>query len=464
VVVVDLTGGLTMRNAVRLGLAAVTVIMIAGLGIVSSAASVARVATTDRRSTAAADWITYHHDNARTGVAPDLAPLGTLSPAWAADLDGAVYGQPLVVGDRVFAATENDTVYALDVATGAVVWSARVGTPMPRSQLPCGNIDPLGITSTMVYDPANNLLFALAERTGAAHVLVSVDAGSGQVREERAAEPPEGDRIAHQQRAALNLVGDRVYIAYGGLAGDCGNYIGSVVSLPVTGDAAPISYAVPTTREGGIWAPGGGLVVGGNLLYAVGNGESTSGDYDGSDSVIALTPQLARADWFAPSTWAQDNAADLDLGSMTPAQVGPYVYADGKRGAGYTLRADHLGQIGGQVSQATVCKAFGGSAVVGDTVYVPCRDGVSAVRVDSSGAIQVLWRGPAAARGSPVVGGGAVWVVDYDGGTLFALDHATGAVRQQISIGVAPHFASPTLAGDRAYIGTMTGVVAVAGA
>src|SRR3954471_13631080 len=44
------------------------------------------------------DWTTYHHDNARSGVATGLAPLGTLSHAWSATLDGAVYGQPLVVG------------------------------------------------------------------------------------------------------------------------------------------------------------------------------------------------------------------------------------------------------------------------------------------------------------------------------------------------------------------------------
>jgi polyvinyl alcohol dehydrogenase (cytochrome) len=452
----------------RLTTVAATAVLVGGLAtaaVRSAGASDASGAAVGRPVAAAAgDWTTYHHDNARTGVAPDLAPLGTLSSAWTAGLDGAVYGQPLVVGDRVFAATENDTVYALAAATGAVVWSAHVGTPMPRSQLPCGNIDPLGITGTMVYDPATNLLFALAERTGAEHVLVSIDAATGQVHEQRAAEPPRGDRVAHQQRPALTLLDDRVYIAYGGLAGDCGNYIGSVVSLPTTGNDTPISYAVPTTREGGIWATGGAVVVGGNLVYAVGNGESTSGAHDGSDSVIALTPQLQLADWFSPSTWADDNAADLDLGSMSPALVGPYVFTDGKRGIGYTLRADHFGQIGGQVTQASVCKAFGDSAVVGNVVYVPCRDGMRAVRVGDAGQIEVLWRGPGAARGSPVVGGGAVWVVDYDGGTLYALDQATGAVRQQISIGVAPHFASPTLAGDRVYIGTMSGVAAIAGA
>jgi DNA-binding beta-propeller fold protein YncE len=97
-------------------------------------------------------------------------------------------------------------------------------------------------------------------------------------------------------------------------------------------------------------------------------------------------------------------------------------------------------------------------------VYVPCADGLRAVRVTTTGQLQVLWRGPATGRGSPVVGGGAVWVVDYDGGTLFALDPATGAVRQQIAIGTAPHFASPTLSGTRAYVGTVSGVVAIGGA
>jgi outer membrane protein assembly factor BamB len=439
---------------------------VAVVALVGAVAAAAAGTSSAPRASAAADgdWTTYHHDNARSGVAAGLAPLGTLSRAWSAALDGAVYGQPLVIGDRVFAATENDTVYALDAATGAVAWSTHVGTPVRRSSLPCGNIDPLGITSTMVYDPATNLLFALAERTGPQHVLVSIDATTGHLNAERAAEPPRGDPVAHQQRAALNLVGDRVYIAYGGLAGDCANYIGSVVSLPTTGAATPASYAVPTTREAGIWAPGGATVVGDNLLYAVGNGESTSGAYDGSDSVIALSRDLQLADRFAPSTWAADNAADLDLGSMTPALVGSYVYTDGKRGTGYTLRSGGLGGIGGQVAQATVCRAFGAAAVAGDTIYVPCTDGPRAVRISSAGDIQPLWHGPNAAKGSPVLGGGAVWVVDYDGGTLFALDPATGSVRQQIPVGVCPHFASPTLAHDRVYVGTTSGVVAIAGA
>jgi polyvinyl alcohol dehydrogenase (cytochrome) len=411
-------------------------------------------------STSDGDWPTYHRDNTRAGVAAGLPPLAPLSRAWEAKLDGAVYGQPLVVGDVVYAATENDTVYALDAGSGRLLWSAHVGTPVPRSNLPCGNIDPLGITSTMVYDPASRLVFALAETTGAHHTLVSIDAATGAVREQRPAEPPKGDRVAHQQRSALTLLNGRIYVGYGGLAGDCGRYFGSVVALPTTGGGAPISYAVPTTREAGIWAPGGASVRGDRMYFPVGNGESTAG-YDGSDSVLALTPDLALVDSFAPKTWAADNAKDLDLGSMTPALVGDYVYADGKRGVGYLLKADHLGGIGGEVAQAEVCQAYGASAVDGDTVYVPCADGPRAVSVSGSGQMTVRWHAPVRARGSPVVGAGAVWVVDYDGGWLYALDPGTGQPRQQLRIGTAPHFASPTLAHRHAYVGTLAGVVAV---
>jgi polyvinyl alcohol dehydrogenase (cytochrome) len=408
------------------------------------------------------DWPTYHRDQARSGVAPGFPTLGTLHQAWRSKLDGAVYGQPLFIGDTLFAATEHDTVYALDAGTGQVRWSAHLGEPMPGKQLPCGNIDPLGITSTMVYDPDTGVVFALAETLGAHHTLYGLDARTGAVRVSRAAEPPQGDPVAHQQRAALNLLDGRVYLAYGGLAGDCGQYIGSVVSVPTTGNGALASYAVPTPREGGIWAPGGGSVHNGQLLYAVGNGESGSGSgYDGSDSVLRLDRDLKLVDRFSPVTWAEDNDADLDLGSLTAVVVNGYVFADGKRGTAYTLRPDHLGGIGGQVGQGPVCKAYGGPVVDGDTIYVPCRDGVRAVRVEADGQVHVRWQAAVPARGSPVLGGGAVWVVDYDAGVLYALDPATGAVRQQLPIGKAPHFASPTLAKGRAYVGTLDGVTAV---
>jgi sugar lactone lactonase YvrE len=63
-----------------------------------------------------------------------------------------------------------------------------------------------------------------------------------------------------------------------------------------------------------------------------------------------------------------------------------------------------------------------------------------------------------------VIGGGAVWWVDYFGGELYALDPATGATKAQIYLGSAcPTFTSPTVVGNQAFVGTKTGVVAVGG-
>jgi polyvinyl alcohol dehydrogenase (cytochrome) len=419
-------------------------------------------APTAASTPAPADWITYHHDNSRTGFAADLAPVSTLRLAWRTDLDGAVFGQPLLVGGTVLAATEADTVYALDSATGRVLWSTHLGTPQPLSGLPCGDIDPLGITSTMVYDPATGRVFAVAETDGGDHTLYGIDARTGRVAVHTPVEPPRGDRLAHQQRSALTLSGGRVYIAYGGLYGDCARYVGSVVSVTTAG-TDPLAYAVPTTRQAGIWAPGGAVVVDGTLLYPVGNGESTS-NYDGSDSVIALSPTLTRTDLFAPTTWQRDNAADLDLGSAGPVPLGRWVLAVGKRGTGYVTRAGHLGGVGGQVADAPVCQSFGGASVVGSTAYVPCTDGPCAVTIDANGTPSVRWRASVTANGSPTVGGGAVWVPDDDTGTLYALDQRTGQVLTRFDVGPLPHFASPTLAGRSAYLGTLGGVVAIAGA
>jgi outer membrane protein assembly factor BamB len=146
--------------------------------------------------------------------------------------------------------------------------------------------------------------------------------------------------------------------------------------------------------------------------------------------------------------------------------VGGYVFISGKSGIGYVVRAGHLGGIGGQIARLTVCAGFGTGAVYGSTVYVPCHDGgIRAVTIGSGGIPQVTWTARAnAAQGSPVTGGGAVWVVDYQGGILYALDPSSGVIRGSVAVGQAPHFSAPALSGGRAYVGTLGGVVSVNGA
>ena len=415
----------------------------------------------------AATWPTYGRDFARSDVAAGVAAPGPLRVSWRAHLDGAVYGQPLLVGNLVIAATENDSIYGLDQATGRVAWRRHVGTPVPLADLPCGNIDPLGITGTPVYDAGNGLVYAVAETSGYHHILVGVSVSNGAVQVERDIPTPDGQPRYDQQRPGLAIEDGRVYVAFGGLYGDCGPYRGSVVGIPLGGSGPLLSYLVPTSREGAIWGTAGPVTgPDGTLYVSVGNGSVTSTRFDGSDSVTALSPALRQVGIFAPATWYQDSQGDLDLGSTQPVLAGTgMLLALGKSGTAYLLNPAHLGGVGGQIAQAPVCPAYGAASVDGSTVYEPCEQGGMAAISVAGDQIHVLWRGPASAWGSPVVGGGAIWVTGWSAGTLYELDPATGAVRYSLNLGTTlPHFASLSMTGSRAYLGTNGGVTEVAGA
>jgi outer membrane protein assembly factor BamB len=413
-------------------------------------------------SPTAVDWPVYHRNAARTGYDRGFPAPGTLTHAWSANLDGAVYGQPIVVGGTVFAATEHDTVYALDPTSGAVLWQRHLGTPVRLATLPCGNIDPLGITSTMAYDPATGSIFASAELAGPKHTLFALDPVKGTLRWSRSLDLASSSPRTLQQRGALAVSNGYVYVGFGGLAGDCGQYKGKVIGVRTNGTGARIIYRVPVAREGAIWSPGGPVIDGkGNVYVSVGNGSSTT-TYDGSDSVLKLSPALKLGSRFAPSRWRTDNAHDLDLGSFSPVLVpGGWVFIVGKSGIGYVLHRSSLGGIGGQVSSRTVCRAFGGAAQIGAVLFIPCTTGIQRISIGPTGTISRGWHTTTGANGPPVVGSGTVWSLALASGELYALSTSTGAVRAHISVGPVPHFASPTLWNGLVLVGTMHGVVAV---
>jgi outer membrane protein assembly factor BamB len=411
---------------------------------------------------AGSDWTMYHGDPARSGVAHGMPAVRTVQVMANIRLDGAVYASPLVVGGQVIVATENDSVYGLD-RSGRELWHQHLGEPATGDELPCGNIDPLGITGTPIA--ADGVVYLAAEYgRPPRHELVAIDLASHAVKWRRSLDLAGVETKAMQERGALAITGGRVWVPFGGLNGDCGGYKGRVVGYRLDGTGDPISYTVPTTREAGIWTPPGpSVAANGDLFVSVGNGESGPGDpYDHSDSVLRLNPQAKLVDSFSPSTWPTDNAADLDLGSQGPALVGTkWVVIAGKSGAAYVLRQGDLGGIGGEVSQRDLCRSFGGTAVEGDTVYLPCTDGVRAVQVGSTGQLQPRWQADSEIAGSPVVAGGRVWAVAQDEHTLHALDPATGKSRAEVQVGAVSRFATPAISDDLVLVPTLSGVVYV---
>ncbi|MGH9296598.1 MAG: PQQ-binding-like beta-propeller repeat protein, partial [Acidimicrobiales bacterium] len=204
---------------------------------------------------------------ASTTSVPSERPVagGTLRRHWISSrLDGQVYAKPVVWKSLVLVATEDDSVYALSLATGRQVWSAHLASPAPAAALPCGDINPLGITSTPGLDRRTGRLFVLAEtyvNSSVSHRLFALDASDGHVLWSERADPlGMTSPRDQQQRPALVISRGRVYVSYGGLYGDCGTYRGYVVGLQVSAPGAMITFSVAAANQAAIWSPSGPAV------------------------------------------------------------------------------------------------------------------------------------------------------------------------------------------------------------
>ena len=256
-------------------------------------------------------WTVYHGDLLGDGVASSLASVNTSRRYWtSADLDGQLYGEPLVFGPLVFVGTEADVVYALSSTTGTVVWSRHIAAPVPSGDLPCGDISPdVGITGTPVIDPSRQEIFVVADELVAPaprHVLVGLDVTSGAVELQVPVDPPGSDPAALLQRTGLTLDGGSVVFGMGGNYGDCSTYRGRIVSVAEAG-GSPRYFTVDAgsdQSQGAVWMGGAAPVVdrSGHIWVTAGNGSVTSSEqgYDDSDSVLELSPSARPPAVFRP--------------------------------------------------------------------------------------------------------------------------------------------------------------------
>jgi len=457
--------------------------------------------------------LTYHGDAARSGnfVVPALtwqnAASTQLDNAFGARVDGHLYAQPLYWRDPnnpqnvlVLTASENNIVQAFDAQSGKEVWSKSVGRPVPRSTLPCGNINPLGITGTPVIDPATQAIYfdaAVEERDGPRHQVFGLSLKDGSVLQGFPVDVARAlqatgrrfDPRIQNQRTAMSLLDGAVYAGFSGHFGDCGDYRGWVVGVPLRQPAKVMSFAA-RARGGGIWAPGGMPVVGRDIFFATGN---TFGAKEWSDgeAVFRVGVDLQRSDskrdFFAPADWRSLDAGDVDLGGSNPLPLNvlgaggnqALILALGKDRKAYLLDRNNLGGIGGQLAVATVAQrlilASPASYPLGNDVMVAfdapgsqcpasSRGGdltVLKIRAGSPPAMSTAWCGAVNGRGSPIVtttdghSDPIVWMLGAEGDNrLHAFRGDTGApLFESQPLAGLRHFQTLIATQDRLYVG-----------
>src|SRR5204863_4346397 len=166
---------------------------------------------------------------------------------------------------KVIAVTESDNVYALDAITGTMIWQRNVGPPASGM----GLISPVGITGTPVIDLPSRSLILVAVISGPNNMISSLNVDTGATNLgfpiDINASFPGFSSSLHMQRGALALLGNKVYIPYGGYA-DVGNYQGRVLGVSL--DGSQLGSWVTTSLKSGIWNPGG-LASDGTSIFAV---------------------------------------------------------------------------------------------------------------------------------------------------------------------------------------------------
>jgi outer membrane protein assembly factor BamB len=415
------------------------------------------------------NWTTYHGNAEATGVDATHTRLRPSRRAWTSPaLDGQLYGEPLVADGRIVAATENNTVYAIAAHSGRILWSHHLAKPVPSGDLPCGDISPdVGITGTPVIDAERHEIFVDADTltrgpsashgVEASHRLFGLDLFTGKVEMDEPAMPSAGeDQLAQLQRPGLSLDHGFVVIAYGQNSGDCpgpnGPAHGYVVSIPETGGQLHYFQVGSGKDRGAVWMGGSSPVVDpdGNVYVASGDGYDLGPGqaYDDSDAVLKLSPTMHLISNFHLKNWQMLSGDDLDLGTGDPALVDGFVLQVGKTNTAYLLRQGDLGGTDGEVASFSVCSGNpdGGHAVMGSVVYLPCPNGVTAVKVSTKAPrLKQLWTANDAAAGAPIIADGLVWTIGADN-AVHGLNPANGKQVVSIPFGAsANHFPTPSV-------------------
>jgi hypothetical protein len=396
-----------------------SVVVKSGVGSVTSSA-----ATLTVMPPGPTDVLTYHNDIARTGQNLTETSL-TISNVNSANfgklgfypVDGLVDAEPLYASNvpvpnkgthnLLIVPTENDSVYAFDADSGAIIWQVSLlqTGEMPSPDLLCGTSAPVGVTSTPVIDRArgpNGAVYVEAmsataevgprfQRLHALDLALGTELLGGPA-EIQATYPGTGDNTdginvvfdpaLYRERAALLLLNGNIYTSWASHC-DFRPYTGWIIAYSASTLAqSSVLNVTPNGYQGSIWMSGAGLAADslGNIYFSDANGAFDStldsrgfpshGDYGNAFMKLSTSAGLAVSDFFEMDNEAAENAEDADLGSG-----GAIVLPDLNDASGNTL---HLAITAGKDENIYVANrdSMGKFSANNNNIYQEFQDAV----------------------------------------------------------------------------------------
>ena len=340
------------------------------------------------------------HDNTRFQPAPGLAAADAprLKLKWAFAYPGLMaWGQPTVVGGRVFVASSNGEVYALDAGSGCTLWTFKASAPV-RTALTIGK-GPSGPAAW--FGDMTGGVYAIDAETGRQLWRIQADANPAT----RITGSPVLDGGRLYVPVSSGEEGSAASPAYA-----CCTFRGSVEALDAaTGKVIWKTYTVPEPhpyrRPGdprSLTGPAGGSVWNAptidhkrGVLYVGDGNDYTDVDAPTTDSVLALDLATGKVRWSRQMLKLDHWSAGCTVRGPCPDNAGPdfdlsasvilvhtkggrdVLAASSKGGEVFGLDPDARGRLLWRAKLGTG-GIFGGvewgMAAGGRTVFVPISD------------------------------------------------------------------------------------------
>ena len=401
----------------------------------------------------ATDWPMYGFNLQRTGENPfesiiTPSTVGGLHQLWSFDLGAVTIMQPVLATDvivngspkdLVYIGAEHGDLYAIDAASGTMVWHRNLGS----QQTSCGNIPDgiFGVSGSPFLDRANNRMFVV----GGDGNMYALDLSTGDTLSGWPVAVTSDPGHEHTY-GAVNVNNG---IAYAEIASYCDftPYHGKVVAINIVNQGVRTFFpAGRSVNGGGVWGPGGVSIdpATGHVFAATGNALTNPENFGYCEDVVELSSALR----VLGSNYPGLTGSDVDFGATPilyqPPGCAPMVAAKNKSGVLVTYERGNVSAGPAQRLQVANISdwQFNGIPAWSDTTHLlyignssdsnsdQFKHGMVAFAVDVNCQLSLAWQarvGPNFASVSPpTVAGGVVYYGDGPGRRLLAFDALTG--------------------------------------